>query len=261
MTYQKEILKVLLLSLPMALLGSGCCKIALPPMPILHPTPTPGPVVQPTQGPVNGQVCGEISARGVHFSAFDDFSFTSNPVPGGAWRYGTTAALGGSFNLYSFKGTLYSQPDPSIPLSMWLMAEGQVDPNVNKNETGSDIYSNAGEWVYLPAQTYLNFHPGPNGEISVVRWTCPAAGNYRIDSAFRSLRVGGPATTTDIHVLLNNAPVFNGVINAHYADGEFPYLANLEFHACDTLDFAVGRGENNEYSYDSSGIRATIDRE
>ena len=74
-------------------------------------------------------------------------------------------------------------------MSVW-QAPGIYDPNVIKDETGTDIYSNEGDWVYHPAATYLHFHPGPNGEYSVVRWTCPVAGTYSVEAGFRSLRVG-----------------------------------------------------------------------
>jgi len=141
---------------------------------------------------------------------------------------------------------------------MWLEANGAIDPNVNKNETGKDIYSNEGASVYHPAKTYLNMHPGPQGQVTIVRWTCPKAGKYKIDSAFRSMRFGGPPTTTDVHVLRNNTAVFNAEINGHYDNGETPFVNTYKMEKGDIIDFAVGYGTDGDYGYDSTGLRAII---
>jgi hypothetical protein len=207
-----------------------------------------------------GGGCKDITSQQTSFNAFNDFSFQSNPVPGGAWQYGDEATMGGAFNLYTAKGTNYSQTSGLSNLSCWIVAPGQVDPNVIKNETGTDMTSNTGAWVFIPATVYLHMHPGPSGQYTVVRWICPADGIYQLDSAFRSLRTGGSATTTDVHVLLNNSPIFNGAINGFYADGDIPYAATLPLKACDKLDFEVGFGSNQNYLYDSTGLRASIQK-
>ena len=213
-----------------------------------------------TSTPTPAQTCTEITARGIHFSAFDDFSFSSNPIPDGAWRYGYTDTLGSTLQLYTAKETtLHHGWTTTLPLSAWIMDPTIDEPDVIKNETGIDFDNGDNNWVYWPATVYLHFHPGPQNQFSVVRWTCPVAGNYRVDSAFRSLRIGGPATSTDTHVLHNSVAVYNGMINNYYADGEFPYAAVLAMQACDTLDFVVGVGYNGNYEFDSTGMRAIID--
>jgi len=199
--------------------------------------------------------CGDVTTPKTRFDAFKDFSFQSNPVPGGAWRYGFTVTLGGTFQLYHQKSTFYNQQS-TLPISSWNA--GSMNPDVNKNENGMEILSN--QYVIHPASEYLNFHPGRGGEKSVVRWTCPKAGTYGVDAGFRSLRNGGQSTTTDIHVLKNGVSLFEGAINGHYADGEQVYNATLDLAACDTVDFVVGAGPNNDYICDSSGIRAKIEK-
>jgi hypothetical protein len=50
----------------------------------------------------------------------------------------------------------------------------------------------------------LAFHPGPDGEYSIVRWTAPISGPVSLIALFTGLDdVGG--TTTDVPVLLNGS--------------------------------------------------------
>lgn len=221
----------------------GCCKSKIV-----------GPFLQPP-GPKDDR-CPEVSVTSSTFSAFDDFSSVSNPVPGGAWKYGVMSALGGIFSAYPTLGTYYVQDSP-LPLSIWQGSH--YDPNVMKNENSAPITSNM-DWVYHPVSTYLHLHPGADGEYTVVRFTAATSGSYSVDAAFRSLRLGGPDTTTDVHVLVNGTSVFSGAINGHYSDGEVPYQATLSLKACDTVDLAVGYGSNNDYYYDSTGLRASIQK-
>jgi hypothetical protein len=143
---------------------------------------------------------------------------------------------------------------------MWVMViNTDDDPDVIKNESGTDVYYGDSNYLYFPKSVYLHMHPGPQNQYSVVRWTCPAAGNYRVDTAFRSLRGGAYIVSTDTHVLHNNVAIYNGMINGLYSDGEVPYDTTVAMQACDTLDFAVGFGSNGNYYCDSTGMRATID--
>ena len=57
---------------------------------------------------------------------------------------------------------------------------------------------------------HLAFHPGPANEFSVVRWTAPAAGDAEVAAAFTGL---AERATTDVHVLHNGRPLFDGVLN------------------------------------------------
>jgi hypothetical protein len=213
-------------------------------------TPTPVPV----------QTCAGITASRTHYNSFDDFSFAANPVSDGAWRYGYTDTLGGTLNLYTAKRTcLRVEWSTTLRICMWVMDPTLDEPGVFKNGTGIDIYEGYGHRAYFPPKIYLYMHPGPQNQYSVVRWTCPADGIYRVDSAFRSMFVEGTIATTDTHVLHNNVPVYNGLINNFYSDGEFPYAATLTMKACDIIDFAVGYGSNGNYYCDGTGMRATID--
>jgi len=100
----------------------------------------------------------------------------------------------------------------------------------------------------------LSFHPGPKGEYSVVRYTAPKAGEYRIDAAFAGI---DQQTTTDVHVLAAGKPLFDSYIRLHGLGRECSFAKSLDLAAGDTVDFVVGYG-NGDYGYDSTGLDATI---
>ena len=102
------------------------------------------------------------------------------------------------------------------------------------------------------------FHPGPNGEPSVFRFTAPAAGPYRLESSFfGSDNVG---TSTDVHVLLNNAPIFNGTVSGFGTNSGPAFNTHLVLPAGDRVDFAIGFG-NGAFFNDTTGISARLVRE
>ncbi|HNO92799.1 MAG TPA: choice-of-anchor Q domain-containing protein, partial [Anaerolineales bacterium] len=122
------------------------------------------------------------------YDAFADFSPVSNPPSGSPWMYGYTWTLGGAFDIYT---ALRHDIDRELSI-LWTRPENFITPNVNKNISGVDII-NVDGCILHPAITYLNLHPGQNNEFSVLRWTAPVDGTFRIDSAFKSLRFCGQA--------------------------------------------------------------------
>ncbi len=98
-----------------------------------------------------------VGATDVVYDAFDDFSHTSNPTPGGIWSYGYTVGLGGILHLYTS-----NWKDP-YGLSVW--SQGPIDPNVIKNETGSYVLGKCS--IVFPDAGFLHSHPGPACEFSV----------------------------------------------------------------------------------------------
>lgn len=185
------------------------------------------------------------------YDAFSDFSRNSNPTPDGAWQYGYKVGLDGPLNIYTATNNDYS-------LSQWRKLPSNADPNVIKNETGQEITVYGA--ILFPTTGFLHFHPGPSGEFSVVRWTAPYSGTYSLASAFESLRFSGPPTTTDVHVLLNSHPLFGDVINGYLSSGTRNFSTTLSLNAGDVIDFAVGYGDNLNYYYDSTGLKASIIR-
>lgn len=179
--------------------------------------------------------------------AFTDFSFNSNPTPDGIWSYGYTLNLGGPVNLYTTKDTEFS-------LSIWERP-GFRDPNVIKNETGAEI-TVFGE-IFFPTSDFLHFHPGPGGEYSVIRWTAPTSGRYRLDATFRSLRVAGADTTTTVQILeFGRSIIFTGVIDSN--DDILDFSTEIRAIVGQEIDFVVGIGSDGNYLSDSTGLRASL---
>jgi hypothetical protein len=181
-------------------------------------------------------------ARGAVFDAASDFSLSANP--NGAWSYGYQDSLGGPLNAYEvatadWRGT--------SNLEAWTTDRIGVDPNISHNPTDAEL---SFVTVHVPPNG-LTLHPGPGGQPSVLRWTAPAADAYAVTAAFR----GNDETTTDVHVLHNDASVFDGRVTTY---GEGPSFSTvLTVAAGDTIDFAVGNGSNG-YFNDSTGLSATI---
>jgi hypothetical protein len=166
------------------------------------------------------------------------FSLASNP--NGAWTYGSLS--GSTF-------TPFTVSSSAVASGFWTTASGF--PVVVANNTGSNaLYST---WD-LPTDM-LNLHPDPTGIESDVRWTAPSAGTYSIDGLFEGVDYAGP-TTTDVNILLNGSSLFSDNINSYLVPSTFSLVETL--NAGDTIDFAVGYGENDNYSFDSTGLSGSI---
>lgn len=178
------------------------------------------------------------------FDAATDFSASNNP--NSAWSYGWTQTLGSSLNVYPDPGNLAG-------LDVWndLNHISLGVPHVAHNGTANTM--TPGTFTYQPGQ--LGFHPGSNGEFSVIRWTAPSASTYTIAASFTGIDTHG--TTTDVHVLKDGSSLFTGDINGFGSIAQLSPIA-LSLLAGDTIDFAVGFGSNGNYFFDSTGVNATI---
>lgn len=136
-----------------------------------------------------------------------------------------------------------------VGLQIWSMPEA-TDPNVTRN---SQKYPLSGQGItWQPGQ--LALHPGPNGESSVVRWTCPGEGTHTIEGAFAGI---AQRTTTDVHVLHNGRSVHNGWINVEGQGNQSIFSESLPLTQGDTLDFVVGFG-NGFYGGDTTALSVRI---
>lgn len=179
-------------------------------------------------------------------SAPNDFSSDTNPHD--PWSYGWTASLGSELQLYADNATL---PNGA---QLWAADISQATqlPTVVYNPTGGTLFTENG-YPLLPGQ--LGFHPGPNGEYSVVRWTAPADDTIDVAALFTGRDMA--PTSTDAHVLHNGVPLFAGAVN-RFRVGPY-FAAALTVQAGDTVDFAIGNGGNG-YLFDSSALDAVITR-
>ncbi len=126
----------------------------------------------------------------------------------------------------------------------------RTDPCITRNGTERVIKALGITWA--PGQ--LASHPGVNGEYSVLRWTAPAAGDVDIDAEFASI---AERATTDVHVLRNREPLFNGLINIGDGGPRARFRGSCAVRAGDTLDFAVGFG-NGDYGADTTALAVRI---
>jgi len=188
-----------------------------------------------------------VSASAVTFNAANDFSATNNP--NGTWSYGYETTLGGAFNLYPNSGQRV--PGLDIWINNAIAISG--DPVVFHNGTSSPI--TFGSVTVQPGQ--LGFHPGPNGQYSIVRWTAPSTDSYSLATVFSGLDFVGP-TSTDVHVLKNGTSLFNGEVTGFGSSSDVNFSDTFTVAIGDTIDFAVGYGTNGNYYYDSTGLDAVI---
>jgi hypothetical protein len=168
-----------------------------------------------------------------------DFSIAVNPSP--RWSYGSEPTRGGTFTLYPSHS--------SGSLDLWSVC----CPLIWHNPTTSSV----NQATNLTPPGGFGLHPGPGGENSVVRWTAPASGTYRIAGDFIGLDYAYP-TTTDVAVLQNNnaaAPLFSGNIASYNVP--LPFSVDVAVAGGDTIEFTVGKGVN-DYSGDATGLDATI---
>ena len=187
-----------------------------------------------------------LSLAVTHAASFDpaaNFSLAGNP--NGPWSYGYSQVLGGPMILHatsgSFDGLEYWDTDISIGL-----------PWVARNVSAFPV-NWAGTTTMAPGA--LSLHPGPSGQVALLRFTVPSTGQYAINGAFFGQDYVGP-TTTDVHLLLNGSSIFDGVVADFGTSHSFNITMALAGGS--HLDFAVGFGSNQNYLYDSTGLTATI---
>jgi hypothetical protein len=189
---------------------------------------------------------GQAQAGPIYNNAAD-FSPTNNP--NGVWSYGDfspgVVPIATTFSLYPGRGTTARIDFVGVDNS------GISDPPyVSHNPTSNPItFSTV---TYGPGQA--GFHPGPSGQYSVYRFAAPTAGSYSLSALFTGIDHVG--TTTDVHVLDNGIPLFNGNINGYLATTS--YSTTLALVAGDRVDFVVGFGPNANYFSDSTALDATL---
>ena len=201
-------------------------------------------------GPVNVVVTNPSgsSTESVTFTYVDnddvarDFSKETNPSP--RWTYGSAPSRGGAFTAYTTwsRGTFDYWPACCAL------------PNIHHNFGPFDVTDSTNT---TPAGG-LSMHPGSLGENSVVRWTAPATGYYRIQGHFVG-RDFSFITTTDVAILHNNngaAPLFSADIASYNVP--FAFVIDHPLAAGDTIEFTVGFGSNGTHTGDATGLVATI---
>jgi hypothetical protein len=189
-----------------------------------------------------------VCTSGPSAPAFDvALGFSTNSNPNGVWTYGYSTALGGQMVPHAERGIWG-------PLQFWRTDIWLGCPTVNFNPSGVTVTNPTGTIVLGPHQ--LSFHPGPNGEFCIIRFTAPTNGEYRVSGVFTGVDIAG--TTTDVHILTNGVLTFNGLINGYGGSTTLPFDFKTALAAGQSVDFAVGRGANAEFTSDSTGLSASV---
>jgi hypothetical protein len=177
------------------------------------------------------------------FDAAVDFSSADNPA--GPWAYGSTVTLGGSFEAYGTPGTVF------YGASSWnagAVTFPGMYPLVFHNGTAAAI--DYGSGAVLPGE--LGLHPGNDGRFSIVRWTAPQAGSFRVEATFTRDDAG----MTDAHVLKNQLALHAAALDASHPVSSFSQTVVLA--AGDHLDFAVGFGADGTFNGDTVDLSVRI---
>jgi hypothetical protein len=106
----------------------------------------------------------------------------------------------------------------------------------------------------------ISMHPGPQGQCAVVRFTAPAAGNYRFMGRFWAQNVSSSGTDTDVTVAINNLGTPSNIKALGGAPTNKPFMATgISLKVGDTIDFKVGA--NGNFINDSTGLHGYIQRD
>jgi hypothetical protein len=181
-------------------------------------------------------VLGATQAQALSADFANDFSVT-NSNPNGAWTYGYTTSLGGTFNAYT---DTISNPVVDIWYTPGL--SGDSTPSAFKNTSGGSVNG------ILPGEAGL--HSGPGGQLSVARLTSTEVTDVTISGAFGQGDIGG----VGVYILLDGVEIF-GVSNTYQTE-MFDLTASLGVGS--TLDFVVSNGDGS-YAYDSTQLSASVE--
>jgi hypothetical protein len=176
------------------------------------------------------------------------FSPYMNPPANGHFSYGFQQGRGTAFEPYTAHGTILGSRSWQATDTRLEGCPGECNlPAIWKNNTTSVQTIRT---LNVPPGV-VAFHPGPKGELGVVRWTAPSAGTFRVSASFDPL----DDTTTDVAVVHNGAepPLMSGKVTKA-AGAKFE--KSLTLRAGDTLDFTVAAGDG--YTYDSTGLQVVI---
>ncbi len=178
--------------------------------------------------------------------AFGDFNlaveFSTNSNPNGFWSYGWKSNLSSSLVLFPLTRTGFD--GSGYPYQIWEPAAGAL-PGVYFNPGPNTLMSDGGQAVYPPGTMW--FYPGNSPRnLGVIRFTAPSNSNYEVGVAVRSYLDGPLSGDTDFHVSKNGSELFGRFLPSQ---GGTNYTNVISMAIGDTIEFAVGRGaDNNQYA-------------
>jgi hypothetical protein len=185
------------------------------------------------------------------------FSATANPS--GNWLYASETSLGSSaFTPYPLHAVTMGS------LDVWDALTGSLAPSVFFNASAtSGSYSGftlaAKSLGFAPAPPLPGSTSPPTTPVSVLRWTCPAAGQYAIDATFTGLAPSN-MTTVSVGVFINGAVgtgIQGGALNVEGGTNTFVFSqATMAMNAGDRVDFYVNAVMSSVWISGYTGIEA-----
>ena len=173
------------------------------------------------------------------YDATADFSAESNQDVNGVWSYRqglNSSTLLNSVqtgnNRIRWQGTYSSQ-------------YGDF-PYIIKNTSGGTLAP------YNWTPNLLNMHPSRNGTRSVLRWTAPSAGEWKVFGYFQEIT----NPTSDVSIWHGSDNIFSGYVDGRNSN-PVSFDINILADAGDIIEFAVGTSGNG-WGADSVGLSAKI---
>ena len=189
-------------------------------------------------------------------SEFNDFINPDTMNPSGVWSYGWKPTTFGTFSLLGFQYTLGANDG-----SGWTFDTGY--PIVAHNVHAVTLLGSGPQATLPPHALFL--HPGPAGELAVVRFTAPAKGTYRVSGQFYAMDRNGTGTITDVYIVKNNTSpaIYSGNVN-YYATPNMKFASftsiAVTLNMGEYIEFQVGFGTDLNYSFDTTGLNAVIEK-
>lgn len=167
------------------------------------------------------------SAAAQTYTAASEFS-SSNP--GGAWSYGyRLSAAATELNLFtSFSGGGFQSWNRglSFPNSYPMVVSNQTADPI---QWGTNVPLLAGE---------MGYHPGPNGELCVVRFTAPFAGTWSYDTS--SMNLDKLSDGISVFVVASGIVKFSDSLPAGTAGVSTGTIGQVDLAAGESIDFVCG---------------------
>ena len=177
--------------------------------------------------------------QGAVYSAVDDFSLADYQNVNGVWSYrqGVNSSI--------FLTNPYSDASVQTWRGSFSTIYGNF-PYVAKNVSGGPLPP-SNQWT----TDLLVMHPAENLTPSVVRWTAPSSGAWRVAGRFQN----ATSATSDVTIYQNTTAIFTSAIAASVVNSvSFDQVVTLA--AGNFLEFAVGAQGN--WGGDGVGLAAVI---
>jgi hypothetical protein len=135
-----------------------------------------------------------------------------------------------------------------------------VNPGIFHNSTDQAIETLGGTWI--PGR--LGMLSGMDRDDTILRWTAPGKGDYKIAAAF--IDISKKKSTAATYVLHNGKPLFSSYINMEDQGPRQSFTKTVALEQNDTLEFAIDYGGSDwglPYGYpgfrnDVIGLEVTV---